>query len=134
VNRDLASELAQRLSEIQVPHIDTRAIEELAEREFVRDSPDGTITATALGTGELHALDVSVLALRGEARDGVGSQVVGAVNAALDAAEEARQELMPGAADPMRAIEEMTDEFGARMDRLLASLEDLERRLPQPPD
>lgn len=127
---DPREELITRLTALRMPTVPPQAVDDLAAREFTAtDGADG-VSATVSGAGGLRRLDVSVSATRGEARAALPARVVVAVNAALDLAAAAQRDLLPGASDVTEKLEALTAQFTARMDGLLARLDEIERGLP----
>jgi DNA-binding protein YbaB len=130
VSADPRQQLVQRLTALRLPQISQADIDGLAAREFVASDADATVTATVSGAGELLRLEILTSATRGPARETVGGLVVGVVNDALDQADAARRALRPGGGDGVAKLDEITEQFGVRMDALLARLDDISRGLP----
>ncbi len=127
---DPQAELAARLTALRMPAVDPEQVAALAEREFTATDPDGSVTATVSGAGELLRLDVSVTATRGARRAELGPRVVQTVNAALDQAVAARRALLSGDGDAQARPSDITHAFDRRMDALLARLDEIDRSLP----
>lgn len=127
---DPREQLAARLAALRMPAPPSAEdVAALAAREFTASDPDGAVTAVVSGAGELLRLEVSALATRGDERDRVGERTVQAVNGALDQAAAARAALGPQQ-DVTAKLDEITAAFTARMDSLLARLDDLGRSQP----
>ena len=89
---------------------------------------DDYVRAVVTGRGELVSLEVSVLALRGDARATVAATVMDVVNRALDAADAAVRELLP-TGDVRAKVHEITSAFNAKMDALMTRLDQIDRSL-----
>lgn len=106
-----------------------RQAAEFAGRSFAGEAADGSASATVDGAGRVVAIALSPAAARQRMSNyTIGERIAEAVNAALDSADAAREDLLAGAVsgDDVAASEEM---FAYRMDGLQQTLESVQARL-----
>jgi DNA-binding protein YbaB len=106
---------------------------QLAGQAVSSHSPDGKVTVTASGTGEILAVQFSAAARDGSDSTGLAEQVTAAASGALDAARNLQQQLMAGQRDNEATIAAALDSrlaaFNGRMDELLDQLDRADRRI-----
>lgn len=119
----LLDSLPERLAAAQ------RQAAEFAERSFTGEAADGSVSARVDGSGRVAAIELSAGAMRQRMSNyTVGERIAEAVNAALDGADAAREELLAAAVptDDLTGAEEM---FRYRMGELERTLESVEARV-----
>jgi DNA-binding protein YbaB len=100
---------------------------DLAGRQFVAESTDGSVTATVDGAGRLTGIGLSVSARRLDNLT-LGDRIGEAINTALAEVDRERAQLLttPGSDQDLAGAEEL---FEFRMDQLQRTLDSIESRL-----
>jgi DNA-binding protein YbaB len=107
-----------------------RQAEQFAARQFEAESADGAVSAVVDGAGRLVGLSFSAAARRLDNYT-LGERIVEAVNAALDGADAARDELVAAAVGEAgdRELTGMEELFAHRLGELERTLDAVEARL-----
>ena len=110
-----------------------RLAAQLAGQVVGTRSPDGKVTVTASGTGEILAVQFSAAAVGGFDNARLAEQVTAAANGVLDAARHLQEQLIAGQRDDEAAMAAALDArlaaFNSRIDELLDELDQADRRI-----
>ncbi len=110
-----------------------RLAAQLAGQVVGTRSPDGKVTVTASGAGEILAVQFSAAAVGGFDNARLAEQVTAAANGVLDAARHLQEQPIAGQRDDEAAMAAALDArlaaFNSRMDELLDELDQADRRI-----